>query len=476
MEVLIGQRELLESEIDKIIFIDHSGAAFDLIKSSRVCKFKYENGEYLIDKLCDAFKNSIINCDEYISYYRRLIFDVLTTEYFRSKRFKFIIKDFESFKDKVIDKKDIECLLEELRLFRRHIDKNVVTRYDIKKLQKGFGVSEGFPCIVESASRLKYNSPSKVLRNRCKGIITLDYSFKTAYDDAIFVKKVSDGYILSIYITDVASYLGTDSNLYFQALKKGASIYTDVDSYSYIPMLPVELTRDFFSLNAGSDKMVIEHRFKISNNFEVVGCTIGRTKIRVSKNYSYDSIEKLENDDSNYDTIYLLRKLTDGMRPRFNLDYHVAKEKLSTVIRSNNKKNDSTGSSIITIATLLLNSHIAQVMNKSEYPFIYRVNDTSLSTMMLNSSIYSVDALGHVVNNGNCYGRISNPIRDFASLLNQRFELEFLVDKNFSQEFLGFWLLKLPKVVSELNARLDLNAEYRDSIEKIFGKQLTRKK
>ena len=31
MGVLIGQREFLESEINKIIFVDHSGVAFDLM-------------------------------------------------------------------------------------------------------------------------------------------------------------------------------------------------------------------------------------------------------------------------------------------------------------------------------------------------------------------------------------------------------------------------------------------------------------
>ena len=53
MGILIEQRDSLESEIERIIFIDHSRAAFELIKSKNVCKFKYSNNElflYLIDQ------------------------------------------------------------------------------------------------------------------------------------------------------------------------------------------------------------------------------------------------------------------------------------------------------------------------------------------------------------------------------------------------------------------------------------------
>ena len=75
---------------------------------------------------------------------------------------------------------------------------------------------------------------------------------------------------------------------------------------------------------------------------------------------------------------------------------------------------------------------------------------------------------------------MTNPIRSFASLLNQYFELMLLVDdryKNYVIDknlFIDEWSYKLPLLVDELNNRLFLNGEYKDSFEKIFGKQLTR--
>ena len=121
-------------------------------------------------------------------------------------------------------------------------------------------------------------------------------------------------------------------------------------------------------------------------------------------------------------------------------------------------------------------------MSRNNYPFIYRVNDTVLSDRMLNSSIYSINHLGHIVNNGNCYGHVTNPIRSFASLLNQYFEVMLLVDdkyKGFKIDkslFIDEWFSRLPLMVDDLNTRLFLNSEYKDAFEKIYGKQLTRKK
>lgn len=483
MGVLIEQKKFLESEIDKIIFVDHSGIAFDLVKSKNVCKFKYDNGISLIDKLCDEFKKSINSNDGCILYYRKLIFDILTNYYSNSKKINIIIKDFEQFYKNKLDKKIrdyVACLVNELKLYKSHIDKQCITGHDKKLLKKSFNVKENFSHFVEKSSDLTYpNLGVSKLRN--KSIITMDSKFKTAYDDAISIKKTHSGYILGIYITDVASYVCDDTLLYEHARQRGESIYTNVDNSSYIPMFPHDITRNFFSLNSGHYRKVIGHFFKFSDNFELIDVQIKPVNVKISRNYTFDEVDKIESDDANYDMIYLLYKLVDGLKSYFNLDYHVVKEKNGTVIRKN-KYLDSVGSSIITISTLFLNSYIAEVMSRNKYPFIYRINDTSLSDKLLNSSIYSVDDLGHVVNNGNCYGHITNPIRSFASLLNQYFELMLIIDEKYKKDvidkdaFIEDWSCKLPLMVDELNTRLFLNSEYKDAIEKIFDKQLTKKR
>ena len=122
MGILIEQRDALESEIERIIFIDHSRAAFELIKSKNVCKFKYSNNELLIDRLCSAFKNSIVSHDDNIYYYRKLIFDILTSEeYFKSKKYNIVVDELEQFYRGKLDKKNRDyavCLINELKLYK----------------------------------------------------------------------------------------------------------------------------------------------------------------------------------------------------------------------------------------------------------------------------------------------------------------------------------------------------------------------
>ena len=486
MGVLIEQRDFLESEINKIIFVDHSGVAFDLVKSKNICKFKYGNGEFLIDKLCEAFKQSVISNDGNKFYYRKLIFDVLTNGFFKSKKFSIIIDNLEQFYKNKLDKnfRDcVSCLVNELKLYKKRIDGDCITTHDKKLLQKSFDVKEGFSRFIEKNGDIDY--PLFGVSKLCsRNIITMDSKFKTAYDDAISIKKTHYGYLLSIFISDVASYVCDDTSLYTHALQRGESIYTSVDNSSYIPMFPCDITRNFFSLNSGSYKKTVAHMFKFSDSFDLISAEVKPVKIKVFKNYSFDDIDRILDgkiNDSNYDMICLLLKFADKLKSYFNLDYHTIKEQNGTVIRKN-KYLESSASNIITISTLFLNSYIAEVMSKNKYPFIYRVNDTVLSDRLLNSSIYSVDDLGHIVNNGNCYGHVTNPIRSFASLLNQYFELMLLVDDRYKNHvidknlFIDEWSYKLPLLVDELNNRLFLNGEYKDSFEKIFGKQLTRKK
>ena len=475
MSILASQSELLDYELDQIIFVSHSGVAFDLIKLSSLCKYRFSDGVFLIDRLCSVFKKSIINNDPLMYYYRKLIFEVLTNGYSTSVKFKSVISDLENFLGILSDKdgkKEAVCLVNELKLFKRHFDRDCITDHEKRSLQKHFGIKEIFPLCVERESDLEYLSDDWDLTN--KRIITLDSKFKTAYDDAISIEKTSYGYLLGIYISNVASYVCDDTILYEQAFKRGESIYTNVDNSSYIPMFPCGLTRDFFSLNSGCEKKAVAHFFRISKDFKLKGASVARATINVSKNYSFDDVDRIKSDDPNYDMICLLKELTDGLKSHFNLDYHIIKERNGGIVRRT-KYLDSIGSSIVTICTLFLNSYIAEVMSKNKYPFIYRINDTVLSDQLLNSSIYSVDDLGHVVNNGNCYGHVSNPIRSFASLLNQYFELNLLIDKH-GDEFISEWKEKLPQIVDELNMRLSLNSEYRSAIEKISSKQLTKKR
>lgn len=461
---IVSDRTLIEQKINKIVFVDKNDASFEIIKTKNICKFKYNDGTYLIDRCIQCFKESIKCKREYSYFYRKLIFDILTSEYYRgSTKIDKTIAELKDFKKGIFNKIDFDkvmALINELELFQKKHINNV----DKKKLLSSFAINTEFPQKIEKASDLTYTPKAHDLRH--KKIITIDSHIKTAYDDAISLEKTNEGYLLGIYITDVASYVGIDSRLYEHARQRGASIYTTVENNTYIPMLPIELTRDFFSLNKNDDKHVIAHFFRFSSGFDLIGHHFYKAIINVSENYTFDNIEKIRLCDTNYDTICLLSKMADKLKQGFNLDYHFVKE--NSINETKKKYSDNVGSNIITVSTLFLNSYIAELFDRLGYPYIYRVNKTDLNDGYNYGSRYSVQPLGHVINNGDQYGHITNPIRSFASYLNQYLETELLLGYEQTREVLiDFWSTQLPDVVDKLNLRLFLNDEYRNALEKI---------
>lgn len=398
----------------------------------------------------------------------------MTGDYYKnSSKIDKVILEMKVFKKKVLDRNfyyEVDGLINMLKLFlKKH-----VTYIDRLQLLRTFDIELDFPNKIEKSCDLSYNYNACDLRN--KNIITIDSHFKNSSDDAISFEETSDGYLLGIYITDVASFVSVDTVLYDTAFRRGESIYTNVDNSSYIPMFPFDITRDFFSLNKDNDKYVIAHFFKFSKSFDLVDYNIRRALINVSNSYTFEGVDKINSSDSNYDMLYLLHKLTDSLKSCFNLNYYVVREDDNSVIR-NGKYLDSVGSSIITISTLFLNSHIAQLFNSKNYPYIYRVNNTNVDEGLIDISHYSTEALGHVVTKGNCYGHISNPIRNFASYLNQYFEISlFLGDESYRDCFIEEWKSLLPDIVDRLNYRLSLNDEYCDVLEKTCNKRLTKKR
>ena len=62
-----------------------------------------------------------------------------------------------------------------------------------------------------------------------------------------------------------------------------------------------------------------------------------------------------------------------------------------------------------------------------------------------------------------------NPIRNYASLTNQRLILDLLVDQDLSK--LEEWRDNLPTIVEDLNASKDKVEEYRREYSKIYFKK-----
>ena len=471
MGVLIDKRRFTEGEIYKIIFVDHNSCAFEMVRDKELCRLKFQDGESLIDKLCEAF----INSNDYKLYYRRLVFDVLTRGYGHNNKFMYdIIHKLNvacTSEKNESNKRDISCLINILNTYKNRINGYQISDSQ-KKIMNFFSISDIFPRNLEKVSRESY--PNNVSRVSDK-IITIDSRKSTdfnsfvVYEDAFSIRENSQGYLLSIFISDVASYIMNCPNLYQTALQRAESIYLKKDVHN-IHMFP-DYIRKMCSLSSLSTKYAVGHFFQFSPDFELIDSRISAVKVKVSKNYTYDQVDMIihgkkkaldKKDEDIHEMINLLLEITKKLESQFNLGYHSFKEKVY------GKENSYSQAAHITeVLSLFLNSYIAQSMYERWLPCIYKNNISDLTIGLLNSSYYSLYPQGHVGNNGNPYCQVTKPIRDFASLLNQYFELVFLVNRVYDSEIIKEWLAILINIIPELNTRVSLNAEYRDIIETI---------
>lgn len=475
----IYERNEFEKFLDMIVFKNNDIRIFDIIsKSEKLYMFKYNDGELFINKIFRYYKysidNSVFECSE---YYGRIIFELLKKD---KDKIEYVVSKLREYsKDKNPKKNNlITSLIDRLMLLKTPVlTKNEKERY-LMRIKSNYGINDYDGLNLELTSHARIN---QVIDLRKRNIITIDHSYKSAYDDAISIEKTEYGYLFSIYITDVASFIDMDSLLYKFAKHQCESIYCDLKNNLFFPMLPLDMTRDFFSLNKGQDKYVIAYDFKFSDSFELISKEANNGIIRINNNYTFDSIENI--DDDNYEMIYMLMKITEVLRGQINENYHIQKEK-------NNMHGVETGvgSKIISTSTIYLNSTVAQDFKEFKLPFIYKVHDNEVTCesdkirklfRSVGLSKYSEIPLGHPVVNNMAYAQITNPIRSYVSLLNQHFYEYFMLDLRMISErrkYIDYWNAYLPKLVVEINNRIEKNKEFVSVIEELDNKQLTKKK
>lgn len=332
-----------------------------------------------------------------------------------------------------------------------------------------------------------------------KKTITIDGAGTYSYDDALSIERLANGNVrLGIYITNVADFINKASRLDIAALNKGASIYVP---FNRVPMFPDYLSNHVFSLIEHEKKYAIAHMFEFdSKTLELVGFNIERAIINVKHNYSFEEADKvLKNPNhEDYNTFKDLYVLSQNLNiNRQNIEaYHSMKN----VIRQVNfdrdliSKDYSSGvsSNMNSEYMIYLNSFIAELFNNSKYnlPFLYRNNTSDMTygnalrkefeetkeiekikkeiKKVYQQSSYSVENIGHQGLNMLAYGHLGSPIRNYASLVAQRLEIEFLIKKNIADNIISGWNSDLEYIADVLNKRIEINDQYVYEYNKLY--------
>ncbi len=228
------------------------------------------------------------------------------------------------------------------------------------------------------------------LRNEV--IVTIDGADAKDLDDAVTVKKNSDGtYKLGVHIADVSFYVTEGSILDEEAYERATSVYlTD----RVIPMIPHRLSNGICSLNPQVDRLTLSCEMVIDGSGRVVSHEIFQSVINTTERMTYtDVYQILEHADENpelmeryaslvpmfKDMAELAQVLRNKRMGRGSIDFDFKESKV--IVDEDGWPTDivlrerTVAERLIEEFMLAANETIAEHFHRMELPFIYRIHE-----------------------------------------------------------------------------------------------------
>lgn len=236
-------------------------------------------------------------------------------------------------------------------------------------------------------------------------IITIDGDDSKDFDDAIYVKKLTDNtYTLGVYIADVSHYVTFSSPLDKEAYKRGTSVYL---ADRVIPMLPRELSNGICSLNEGVNRLVLAIIMQVDAKGRVLDSKITEGVIKSRHRMTYNKVNQILEGN-------------EGLRSEYAdiVSMLIEANELHKIIRSKREKEgsldfdipeysfilnpDGSPKQIVTRTRydaekliedfmILANEEIAKHMTRLDLPFLYRIHDKPDEEKMNNFFAYMGD-------------------------------------------------------------------------------------
>ena len=218
--------------------------------------------------------------------------------------------------------------------------------------------------------------------------VTIDGEDAKDLDDAVYLKKEGDQYILGVHIADVANYVQENSALDWEAKERGTSVYL---ADRVIPMLPRTLSNGICSLNEGEDRLALSCIMTLDERGRITGHRIAESVIRVNRRLSYTGVQKVLDGDPEEQAWYpelvpmlLEMEHVSGLlrrrrRKRGSIDFDfpetkvILDEKGHTVDIRPYERNAATR--LIEDFMLAANETVAEDYYWQAQPFVYRVHE-----------------------------------------------------------------------------------------------------
>lgn len=283
------------------------------------------------------------------------------------------------------DRGDPECRI--LKVFKRLDDVRKISQFITYK----HSFSQRFKKTVETQARETGLDVSGKDRIDLRGTshVTIDGEFAKDFDDAVFIEKTRDGFLLYVSIADVSHYVARDSALDAEAYARGTSVYFPG---TVVPMLPKQLSNVICSLNPDEPRMTVTARLRYSKKGDLLRASFSPSVIKSVKRLTYRQVEDalIQKDKRTREGLKglmpqleqmgeLARILKTKREARGNLDFDLPEPELvldmeggvKEILRSERLFSQS----IIEEFMIAANEAVARFISDRKMPLIYRVHE-----------------------------------------------------------------------------------------------------
>ena len=385
----------------------------------------------IIDNCLKAIKSS--NDDKKINYYKQMIKLILTHN---SNRFS------DEFRLALVDELNqlfIKINNSNLNIFeKKYRIKNIqelieilVTDYKVEKVNNNlYSITEKYGISAEYESEyldlcknIKNNNNYQYQDHTNKNVFTIDKNNTYIYEDAICIEKEDDCTKLYFYTPLVADYIDSKSKINKYLENQSSSIY----SKNFVRhLIPSSISKENFSFDVDKTLDAFTIEITLDKNNKVSNTKIYRSLIKIKKNYLY-TLKDI--------SLSSFEELDDVINIANNICHFTNKKSCETIVSVLNVLNMFCKKAVIDLS-YNLNIPIIYKETTKQYLIdkLYEIsNDMNLNNneyvkniiemikiQKYKNKVYTSKEMDNIP--------LTNPAREYASLLNQRILLQELVD------------------------------------------------
>ncbi|HUY13052.1 MAG TPA: VacB/RNase II family 3'-5' exoribonuclease [Terriglobia bacterium] len=171
---------------------------------------------------------------------------------------------------------------------------------DVEMIIRKFHLPHRFPpeALAEAAA-----SPQFISERMRQGrrdfrdfpIVTIDGETAKDFDDAVYVERRHNHFILHVHIADVAHYVRQSTALDREARLRGTSVYFPDRA---VPMLPLELSNGICSLNPHVERLVMSVVMELDSKGRVLEAELAPGIIRSAERMTYTAVQSALDGDA----------------------------------------------------------------------------------------------------------------------------------------------------------------------------------